>query len=111
MTLTKEKGLGSVGMAKIIYQQHGLAKLYLGFVPTLLRECIGLGFYFGVYDGLIKHFTHEGKVNLLGSLISGAAAGIGFWAFNYPIDYVKTIIQGDSLTSPQYKGMMNCFRQ
>jgi solute carrier family 25 (mitochondrial carnitine/acylcarnitine transporter), member 20/29 len=111
VTLTKEKGEGSVGMAKRILKEHGLSKLYLGFVPTVIRECVGLGCYFGIYDALIKHFTHEGKVNLLGSLLSGAAAGVGFWTFIYPIDYVKTVMQADSLTTPQYKGMLNCFSQ
>ena len=46
----------------------------------------------------------------MGSLLSGAVAGVSFWCFNYPVDYVKTIMQADSLTSPQYKGMLHCFR-
>ena len=67
-----------------------------------------MGCYFGVYDYLIRHFTHDGKVNLFGSLLSGAFAGIGFWIFIYPADYVKTIIQADSLTNPQFRGSWHC---
>jgi solute carrier family 25 carnitine/acylcarnitine transporter 20/29 len=95
-------------MATRILQEHGLRKLYLGFYPTLIRESIGLGCYFGFYDALIKHFTHDGKVNLLGALFSGAMAGIGFWAFIYPVDYIKTVIQADSLTAPKFKGSWHC---
>lgn len=97
MTLNKEKGEGSVKTAVRILQQHGLRKLYLGFYPTLIRESVGLGCYFGVYDALIPHFTHNGNVNLLGSMLAGGCAGVGFWAFIYPVDYIKTIVQADSL--------------
>lgn len=46
-----------------------------------------------------------------GSLVAGALAGIFFWLPIYPVDYVKTLIQGDSLTNPTYRGMMDCFAQ
>lgn len=95
-------------MASRILKEHGVKKLYLGFYPTILRESIGLGCYFGVYDALIKNFTHQGKVNLWGSLLAGGFAGLGFWAFIYPIDYVKTVIQADSLTEPKYRGNWHC---
>lgn len=95
-------------MATRIFQEHGLRKLYLGFYPTILRESIGLGCYFGVYDALIKNFTHNGNVNLWGSLLAGGFAGLGFWAFIYPIDYIKTVIQADSLTQPKFRGSWHC---
>jgi solute carrier family 25 carnitine/acylcarnitine transporter 20/29 len=111
VTLNKEKGVGSVAMARTILKEHGLRKLYMGFVPTIIRESVGLGFYFGVYDLVIKRFTENGKVNLAGSLVAGACAGIGFWAFIYPVDYIKTLLQGDSLTKPVYNGMTHCARE
>ncbi len=98
-------------MATTILKEHGLRKLYSGFFPTVIRESVGLGFYFGVYDAVIRHFTHEGNVNLAGSMLAGACAGIGFWAFIYPVDYVKTLIQGDSLAKPQYRGSWHCAQE
>ena len=98
-------------MAGRILREHGLRKLYLGFIPTVIREAVGLGCYFGVYDTIIPHFTHNGNVNLLGSLFAGGFAGIGFWIFIYPVDYVKTIVQGDSLTNPQYSGNWDCAKK
>jgi len=50
-----------------------------------------------VYDELIAHFKHNGQVSLTGSLLSGGLAGLTTWAIIYPIDYVKTLIQTDSL--------------
>ncbi len=84
-------------MAKSIYKQHGMKKLYLGFIPTVIRECIGLACFFGVYDALIVNFKHDGKVNKLGALLCGSLAGMSFWSLCYPADYIKTIIQADSL--------------
>jgi len=38
-------------------------------------------------------------------------AGISFWLFAYPFDYVKTLMQTDNLekTNAKYKGMIDCF--
>ena len=43
-------------------------------------------------------------------MFCGGCAGVAFWALIYPVDYVKTIIQSDSLTAPQYKGNLDCAR-
>ena len=95
-------------MAKDILREHGLRKLYLGFNSTALRDSIGLGCYFGTYDYLIRFFTHEGQVNLLGSMLAGGTAGMAFWAFIYPVDYVKTMFQSDSLTEPKFRNNWHC---
>lgn len=46
-------------------------------------------------------------------MIGGAFAGITFWIFAYPMDYVKTLLQTDSLNKSEakYKGMIDCFNQ
>lgn len=33
-----------------------------------------------------------------------------YWAFNYPFDYVKTLMQTDNLDNPKYKSTLQCFR-
>lgn len=47
----------------------------------------------------------------MGSLLSGSIAGFGYWFFIYPIDYVKTVVQADSLTNPQFRGAIHCARE
>jgi solute carrier family 25 carnitine/acylcarnitine transporter 20/29 len=39
-------------------------------------------------------------------------AGISFWLFAYPFDYVKTLMQTDSLdkTNAKYRSMVGCFK-
>jgi len=98
-------------MAIHILKNYGLRKLFLGFTPTLARESVGLGCYFGTYDSMMRSFRKNGQVSLLGSLFSGGCAGIAFWIFIYPADYIKTLIQADSLDNPKYKGTLDCARQ
>ena len=95
-------------MAKEILKMYGIRKLYTGFNSTVLRDSIGLGCYFGTYDYLIRYFTFEGQVNLLGSMCAGGVAGMAFWAFIYPVDYVKTILQSDSLAEPKFRSNWHC---
>jgi len=83
-------------MAMNIYRQYGFRKLYLGFNVTMLRESF-LGIYFGTYDYFMSFFREKGKVSKLGSLLSGGLAGVATWSVMYPVDYIKTRIQSDSL--------------
>jgi solute carrier family 25 carnitine/acylcarnitine transporter 20/29 len=70
-----------------------------------------LGIYFGTYDAfqtLFKsyNFTPQGS-----SLLSGGFAGVATWIVMYPVDYVKTRIQSDSLTNPEFKNSVDCFQR
>ncbi len=40
----------------------------------------------------------------------GAVTGFIYWMAIYPIDVVKTLIQGDDLANPKYKGMIDGFK-
>lgn len=44
------------------------------------------------------------------SLLSGGCAGAIAWFIMYPLDFVKTRIQSDSLSNPIYKGVKHCFQ-
>jgi solute carrier family 25 carnitine/acylcarnitine transporter 20/29 len=34
-----------------------------------------------------------------------------YWMFNYPFDYVKTLMQSDKFGSFKYTSMIDCFRK
>ena len=55
----------------------------------------------------MKRFREKGH-EILGAFVAGPLAGIALWAPVYPIDYVKTLIQSDSLAKPKYRGAMDC---
>ena len=44
---------------EMIYKQYGIRGLYRGMFPSVLREMLGYGCYFGFYDWLLKALTHN----------------------------------------------------
>jgi solute carrier family 25 carnitine/acylcarnitine transporter 20/29 len=42
-------------------------------------------------------------------MVSGGVGGTAYWVFNYPFDYVKTLMQSDKLGDLKYKSMAQCF--
>lgn len=52
---------------------------------TALRETIGCGLYFHIYDTSMEYGIH--------SFLSGGLAGCGSWLFSYPLDTIKTRYQ------------------
>jgi len=103
----------SMDCIKKIHAQAGLRGIYKGGVPTLWREGIAYAVYFSVYDWCIRRMTgnsrHEPEMYKIA--LSGAFAGICFWFAVFPIDVIKTKIQTDSVTNPQFKSMMDSVRQ
>lgn len=94
-----------------IFQQHGLTKLYLGYRPTFLRESIGLTIYFTVYELLTRWMSPNPKnVTMSNALLAGGTAGVFTWLFTYPLDFVKTLIQTDSIAQPRHNSMMGYLR-
>lgn len=45
------------------------------------------------------------------SLVAGGLAGLSYWSFVYPIDYIKTLVQTDDLANRKYSGMIDCFNK
>ena len=73
-----------------VYSKYGLRGVFKGQVSTSIRESIGLGFYFGTYEGLIQreckmHQCKRKEVQVQKQMIFGALSGYMFWIFSYPI--------------------------
>lgn len=108
---------GSVNAAVSIVKNHGMKGIYKGFFPTWGRECVGQILYFLTYESIIRASVRKdqklSEAPLSVSLVGGAMAGISFWLFAYPFDYVKTLLQTDSLekANAKYTGMVDCFKR
>lgn len=59
----------------------------------------------------MRWFRKDGEVSKVGSFLSGGLAGATTWTVMYPVDYIKTRIQSDSLEAPQYRNSIDCFRK
>lgn len=88
---------GVIDCAKQVYSQRGIAGLYQGMGASLLRNVPCFGGYFFGFEAM-KHFLTEPgqKPTLLTTCISGGAGGFGFWGILYPLETIKTRMQGDA---------------
>ena len=110
---TENKYLGTVDCAKQIYKAYGIKGLYQGLSSTLLRECPGMMFYFGVYEILmqskVKKYGSKSEVPLIYPCIFGAISGSFFWLSCFPFDVVKSRIQSDDCSNRKYKNILSTF--
>jgi len=74
-------------------RNESLRSFYNGYAPTLVREVPGYGIYFTTYK-FLKNKTD--KITPLHSFIYGGLSGLAAWAFIYPSDPVKTLMQEKS---------------
>lgn len=44
-------------------------------------------------------------------LIAGGIGGTSYWVFNYPFDFVKTLMQTDKFGEFKYKSTLDCFQK
>jgi solute carrier family 25 carnitine/acylcarnitine transporter 20/29 len=44
-------------------------------------------------------------------MAAGVMAGFGLWGSMFPIDTIKSKIQADSLSKPQFKGTIDCIQR
>lgn len=105
---------GSVDAAIKIFKQSGIRGINRGQTPTLIRESTGLTLYFTLIEGITNKLTpaNAGKdgAPFYVPFIAGGVGGTSYWVFNYPFDYVKTLMQSDKIGAFKYPTMMSCFK-
>ncbi|KAJ2349164.1 Mitochondrial carrier protein ymc2 [Coemansia sp. RSA 2618] len=101
-----------------IYRSFGMAGIYKGQVPTLLRELNGYGMYFLAYEALVQRTmaeTGKARADISSALVCmyGAAAGFAMWLTSYPLDVVKSKLQTDGFSGSarKYSGSIDCLRK
>ncbi|EXJ70620.1 uncharacterized protein A1O5_06691 [Cladophialophora psammophila CBS 110553] len=88
---------------KRIIARRGPLGLWTGFRLHLVRDVIGSGIYFGVYEttkqSLNSYYGAE-KANSAGAIaMAGAICGVGAWVVTYPLDTMKTRAQNNLVGS------------
>ncbi|OLY85488.1 putative mitochondrial carrier [Smittium mucronatum] len=110
---------GTFDAIRKIYTSHGLAGIYKGQVPTLIREFFGYGFYFSAYEYLVQNeMKNTGRprdqISNIKICLFGSAAGFAMWLTCYPIDTIKSKIQTDGFSGSKdrkYFGVVDCLRK
>lgn len=88
---------GFYGCLKEILHNGGVKNLYHGLSVTLLRDIPFNVSYFVSYEYIKNQISKRtGKVTTTEYLLSGGLAGMCAWAFVYPTDILKSIIQAET---------------
>jgi len=88
-----------------IFRENGIKGLYRGMPVTAMRDC-GYGAYFAAYEATCRCFATDGanvfaraetEITTLSwpaLLLAGGVAGVAGWIATFPLDVVKTRVQG-----------------
>jgi solute carrier family 25 carnitine/acylcarnitine transporter 20/29 len=91
----------SIGCARTLWKDFGPSVFYTGYVTNTFREVIFCSVYFGIYEtskrSLTSYFGDSDARLALFVASSGGTAGVLAWLASFPLDVVKSIIQGESL--------------
>eukprot|EP01103_Thecamoeba_quadrilineata_P019462 TRINITY_DN7898_c0_g1_i1.p1 TRINITY_DN7898_c0_g1~~TRINITY_DN7898_c0_g1_i1.p1 ORF type:complete len:298 (-),score=53.94 TRINITY_DN7898_c0_g1_i1:40-933(-) len=93
----------------VILKENGIAGIYKGLMPTILKQSTNQAIRFFVYNFITTKLKGEEKNRRLTwyeTFFSGVVAGAASVFGNTPIDVVKTRMQG--LESHKYKNSIDC---
>ncbi|OJJ44784.1 hypothetical protein ASPZODRAFT_738941 [Penicilliopsis zonata CBS 506.65] len=95
-SLRHKPRLGTIEAIQQIVRRHGVRGLYTGFGLHALRDTIGSGLYFSVYETVKQLAANEmgqDKSPFGGPMIAGALCSTVPWFCTYPLDTRKTRAQ------------------
>ncbi|TFY82451.1 hypothetical protein EWM64_g1557 [Hericium alpestre] len=109
---------GPFDAIKKISSTNGIAGIFKGQNVTFVREAVGYGVYFWVYEKLVqremsKTGIRRDQLSATSAMLYGAASGWALWPVIYPIDMIKSRIQTDGFSSAdgrKYKSTLHCVR-
>ncbi|GLI71751.1 hypothetical protein VaNZ11_017070 [Volvox africanus] len=113
---------GSMDCFRQVLANHGVRGLYRGFTSTVLRDIQGYAWFFLAYEATVNYFLHttdpgarmamtKADLTYTQVMAAGVAAGFGLWGSMFPIDTIKSKMQADSLSQPQYTSTYDCLRK
>eukprot|EP01113_Clastostelium_recurvatum_P011451 TRINITY_DN15830_c0_g1_i1.p1 TRINITY_DN15830_c0_g1~~TRINITY_DN15830_c0_g1_i1.p1 ORF type:complete len:315 (+),score=61.86 TRINITY_DN15830_c0_g1_i1:121-945(+) len=86
---------GPILQARRVFRSLGVRGMFIGVVPTILRDFLCLGTFFAVSAALNRKIASEipGGSTASLSILTGAIGGITGWAICYPLDVWKSNVQ------------------
>ena len=82
-------------------RKFSLFHLYSGILPTIVRESVGFGVHFTVYNFLSNIFNKERETYK--TALCGTGAVIVGWSTVTPVDRIKTLIQSGKFVWTEYR--------
>jgi solute carrier family 25 carnitine/acylcarnitine transporter 20/29 len=113
--------MNSIDVIRTTIAQHGVGGMWRGMGVTMARDSLGCGCFFWAMAWTQQHCksNNYGWSDLNVNLLSGAMAGLAFWAVAIPLDTLKTWIQTGATDSAmnavrlsyQQRGIMGTAQQ
>jgi len=89
--------MNSFGAAIAIAKRHGIRGLYIGHSMNTTREIVFLSTYFSVYEYMKSNMSLT-LPKIFAVPIAGGISGAIGWFISFPLDCIKSNIQGKSIT-------------
>jgi len=99
--------------ARTIYSQYGIRGCYQGLGACIFRNSIASSFFFGFNEATRRFLAGDKPVSELATsqlLLAGGVGGFLYWFSTYPIDVVKSSMQGDAIDpkNRKYSSVIHC---
>jgi solute carrier family 25 carnitine/acylcarnitine transporter 20/29 len=97
---------GSWHCVSHVVRSEGVLGLWKGLTTTVVRDSLGVAFYFLGYDFAKQRLQGSQALGDSGALLAaGACGGLSFWAVALPFDTLKSLIQADGRAG-KYTGLV-----
>ena len=97
----KPKYSGGLDVVRQLYKEGGIRSVFRGSAMTLARDGPGSAAYFATYEWVKRSLTPtgpdgkpSGELSLTAVMTAGGAAGVAMWIPVFPVDTVKSRLQG-----------------
>ncbi|OWZ15598.1 Mitochondrial Carrier (MC) protein [Phytophthora megakarya] len=98
---------GSFHCVTQVVRNEGIAAMWKGLTTTVIRDSLGVAFYFLGYDFAKQRLSANGKLGETATLLTaGAFGGVSFWTIALPFDTIKSLIQADG-KEDKYTGLVS----
>ncbi|KKA26003.1 hypothetical protein TD95_002723 [Thielaviopsis punctulata] len=94
--VAQREGRASRDVAREVWRRAGVRGMFRGGGVTVVRDAVGYGFYFAVYEGLRRAARARAGSEVSAAadtLVCGGLAGVASWVSVFPADTVKTRVQ------------------
>ncbi|GAA5830394.1 hypothetical protein JCM11251_001332 [Rhodosporidiobolus azoricus] len=107
---------GTIKGSMDLYRKGGFFGLYTGFRLHALRDTLGTGWYFGMYDSLQRYISQNPDAFSFvppwaSTFACGSFAGVSSWFAIYPIDLAKAKLQRNALADAPYEKPLSILRR
>ena len=89
------KYASSFDVVRQLYRTGGIANVFRGAAATLARDGPGSAAYFATYEYMKRRLSpDDGGLSLVAVSFAGGSAGVAMWLLVFPVDTVKSRLQG-----------------